>query len=119
MRIWRHLSSLPLVRDGVAVLYRVIIEELRPTRSNQQNSRYWALMTAISQQAPEHMGGEWHAPEVWHEYCKRRWLGVEAGPFGEGVPRSTARLKVGEFNDYMEQIEAWAIDQFPGFDFDE
>lgn len=103
--------------EGHALAYRVTIEPLRPARSVAQNARYWALLTAISQQAPEHMGGEWHDPETWHTYCARRFLGVQPGPFGEGVTKRTSKLKVGEFGDYMTAIEAWASDQFPGFDF--
>lgn len=104
----------PVMED---VCYRVTIEEAKPNRSLEQNSRYWALLTAISQQAPAHMGGEWHSPEVWHHYCASRFLGMEAGPFGHGVAKSTRKLKVAEFGDYMTEVEAWAVDQFPGFDF--
>jgi len=104
--------------DGKAKCYRVTVDEIKPTRSLDQNARYWALLTAISQQAPSHMGGEWHSPEVWAEYCKRRFLGMESGPWGNGVPRSTRKLKIGEFADYMTEIESWAYDEFPGFDFE-
>ena len=120
-RVVGYVRSLPFVRkvDGVerGVFYRLSIEELKPSRTHEQNSRYWALVTAISQQAPAHMGGEYHAPEVWHEYLARRFLGMVPGPFGEGVRKSTSKLKVGEFSDYMTEIEAWAHDEFAGFDF--
>ena len=87
---------------------RVEIEPHKPNRSYEQNARYWALLTEISQQAPSSMGGEWHSPEVWHEYCAKRFLGMEAGPFGHGVRKRTSTLSVGDFGDYMTQIEAWA-----------
>ena len=117
-RIVAYVRGLPWQRDGHGVAYRITIQELKSTRSIEQNNFYWALMTAISQQAPSHMGGEYHAPEVWAEYCKRRFLGMTAGPFGEGVAKSTRELRIGEFSDYLTQIHAWAIDQFPGFNFD-
>lgn len=119
---WKRLSdyvkALPWRRDGNLIQYRVTIKETKPTRTVEQNSRYWALVTAISKQAPDYMGGEWHSPEVWHEYCKRRFLGVDAGPFGNGVPKSTRGLRVGPFGDYMTEIEVWAQDEFTGFDFE-
>lgn len=117
-RIVAYVKGLPWARDGKPVQYRVSIEEAHEPRRLAQNSRYWALVTAISQQAPAHMGGEWHHPEVWHEYLAGRFLGMEAGPFGHGVRRSTRRLKVLEFADYMTECEAWAYDQFPGFRFE-
>lgn len=112
----------PVMADGKPVMegiqYRIAIEELRPRRSLEQNARYWALLTEISKQAPAYMGGVWHSPEVWHTYCASRFLGMEAGPWGHGVPKSTAKLRVGQFSEYMTQIEVWAGDQFPGFTFE-
>lgn len=117
-RIYNYVKSLEWVRDGKRIAYRVTIEEIKSTRSIEQNSRYWALLTEISQQAPAHMGGEWHDPEVWHEYSKRRFLGVEAGPYGEGVAKSSKKLGVEKFNDYMTEVEAWAYETLPGFIFE-
>lgn len=118
LRIVNYVRALEWQRDGKQVTYKVSIEEAKPNRSLEQNSRYWALLTAISQQAPAYMGGEWHSPETWHHYCASRFLGMESGPFGHGAPKSTRKLKVAEFSDYMTEIEAWAADQFEGFDFD-
>ncbi len=118
-RLVDYVKHLPWKRDdGAGIAYLVTVEEMKPKRTIEQNARYWALLTSISQQAPAYMGGEWHSPDVWHNYCATRFLGMESGPFGVGVPKRTSRLKVGEFCDYMTQIEAWATDQFNGFDFD-
>lgn len=117
-RIVEALHGLPRERDGRPIQYRVTVDEIKATRSLEQNARYWAMLTAISQQAPEHMGGQWYSPEVWHEYAKRRFLGVEPGPYDTGVPKSTTKLRVGEFADYMTQVEVWADEQFPGFSFE-
>lgn len=108
-RLWWHEAGLQ---------YAVRIDEVKSKRSLDQNSRYWALTTYISQHAPQYQGGEWHSPEIWHEYLARRFLGMVPGPFGVGVRKSTARLKVMEFSDYMNAIEEWARDQFAGFEFD-
>jgi len=80
----------------------------RKRRSIDQNARYWALLTEISQGMPDHMDGEYFAPEMWHEYFKRKFLGVEVGPYGEPVPKSTAKLSTVDMAEYQEQIEAWA-----------
>lgn len=117
-RIVSYVKGLPWTREDKGLSYRVTIEELTPQRSVLQNARYWALVTAISQQAPPHMAGEYHHPEVWHEYLAGRFLGMEAGPFGHGVRKRTSTLKVMEFSDYMTQCEVWAIETFPGFQFE-
>jgi hypothetical protein len=118
-RLVDYVKHLPWKRDdGAGIAYLVTVEEMKPKRTIEQNARYFAMITDISRIAPSYMGGEWHSPESWHEYCKRRFLGMEAGPFGEGVVRSTAKLKVGEFADFMTEVEAWGISQFPGWTFD-
>ena len=117
-RIAAYVARLPWMRDEAGLQYSVRIEEVKAKRSLEQNSRLWALLTYISQFAPQHMGGEWHSPEVWNEYLARRFLGMVPGPFGEGVRKSTAKLKVMEFSDYMNAIEEWARDQFDGFNFE-
>jgi hypothetical protein len=116
-RLVAYIKTLPWRRDDKAIQYRISIDEIKPGRSGEQNRRYWALLTAISQQAPPYMGGEWHSQEVWAEYAKKRFLGMERGPYGGGVAKSSAKLTVGEFMDYMMEIEVWAYDEFDGFDF--
>lgn len=98
--------------------YNVTIEESKAKRTLDQNRRLWSLYTHISHFAPQHMGGEWHDPETWHIYCKRRFLGIEPGPFGEPIPKSTTKLEIMKFSDYMNAIEEWARDQFDGFTFE-
>jgi len=88
---------------------RITAEPHEPGRTAEQNARYWALLTEISQQAPASMDGVWYSPEAWHEHCKRRFLGVEAGPFGEPIAKSTKRIGVKKFGLYMDEIEAWAV----------
>lgn len=112
--IARDESDMPRIGKAIRDMgwpVAVSVEPHKPSRSVEQNARYWALLTEISQQAPSSMGGEWHSPEVWHEYCATRFLGMEAGPFGHGVKKRTSKLKVGEFADYMTEVEAWAADE--------
>lgn len=90
--------------------WRLTFEPIKETRSLAQNRRYWALLNEWAQEAPSHMDGEWHAPEVWHEFFKRRFLGVSVAEIdGDAVPvvPDSRTLKVAQFGEYMEQVEAW------------
>lgn len=80
----------------------------KPNRTLEQNSRIWALMTEISQQAPSAMGGEWHDPEAWYEYCARRFGGVRPGPFGTPVRDHPSEYDTEKFSNWMTEVEAWA-----------
>lgn len=85
--------------------------EAKPHKANrtlEQNARIWALMNEISQQAPSAMGGEWWAPEVWYDYCARRFGGVEPGPFGQPARVHPSKFDKQKFSDYMTEVEAWA-----------
>jgi replicative DNA helicase len=58
----RYLDRLPPNR-----VFKVTVKQHVRKRSTKANARWWALLTAISQQAPAHMDGQWFHPEVWHE----------------------------------------------------
>ena len=53
--------------------------------------------------------------ETWHEWAKRRFIGVIEIPLPDGeiivVGMSSTELDIPEFNDFMIMVEAWAIDQ--------
>ena len=88
----------------------VIVRKWEPKRSTQQNARHWTLLTAIAAWMPSQMDGVWHAPEVWHEYFLRRFLGVEEVDIaGETFtrPKRSSKLSVQDFKDLDEQIEAY------------
>ena len=117
-RIAAYVARLSWMRDEAGLQYAVKIDEIKAKRSLDQNSRYWALLTYISQHAPQYQDGRWYSPEIWHEELAGRFVGMVPGPFGEGVRKSTAKLAVMEFSDYMNAIEEWARDMFAGFNFD-
>lgn len=79
-------------------------------RSNPQNARYWLLLHAIAEKVRP--GGTVYTPESFHIYFKSRFLGCEEINMPNGktlqIPHSTADLDVGEFADYMTQVESWA-----------
>ena len=83
----------------------------KSTRSLEQNARYWSLLTEISEQLkPE---GREYSPETWHEYMKARFIGkdvviVDGEPFL--IAKTSTKLKVAEFSDFMAQVEAWGVE---------
>lgn len=85
----------------------------KSSRSLEQNARYWSLLTEISEQLwPD---GKQYEPEIYHEYFKGRFLGKVQVNFGENddaafVPKSTTKLAVKDFGDFMTQVEAWGVE---------
>lgn len=91
--------------------WKVTVELYQKTRSVDQNSRYWALLNDISEQVI--VQGQNYATEVWHEYFRSKFLGKDVFLVdGEPMPvtKSTRKLKVMEFGDYMLQVEAWGAE---------
>lgn len=96
----------------------VTVKEYKRTRSQQQNARHWALLTAISQYMPARQDGVYHHPEVWHALFASMFLGVEAIELGEFTAvayKSTRRLNTSEFADLDEQILAYMAQEFGFF----
>lgn len=94
----------------------VVFMEHKAKRSTEANSRYWAMLGEVSQQA--WIQGRQYPVEVIHEYAKRYMLPDECA---KGVPKwitlpngdralgmSTTDLNTAEFSEYMTQVEAWA-----------
>jgi hypothetical protein len=88
----------------------VSVAEHRAKRSGEQNRRLWALLNEIAEQAM--LDGKHYSAEAWHEHMKRQFIGVEELPGGGTVGISTTTLNVEEFGQYMERIEAWAVQTF-------
>lgn len=80
-------------------------------RSNQANARYWLLLHKIAEALPRNAPGSFSA-DTWHVYAKSRFLGCDDVKLPGGktltIPRSTASLDTGEFNEYMTKTEQWA-----------
>lgn len=109
---WAQLNKCLREIHGNGVLYEVIIRELKPKRSIEQNARYWALLTQISRQVQDENGRD-YSPETWHEYFKAKFLGkdcilLDGEPFL--VQKTTTSLNVMQFGDYMTMIEVWAVE---------
>ena len=87
--------------------YVVTIQE--PTRSLDQNARFWAMLSDVSRACPQ---GRKHPPETWKNlflhacgYAARFEMGLNGEPFPVGF-RSSA-LSVRQMSDLMEFISAW------------
>lgn len=91
-------------------LYDVLVFEHDDTRSSNQNRRYWQLLHLLG----DHLG---YGAEEMHELMLFHFTSETKEVAGHKVVtlKSTARMKVKEFNEYMEMIESWGK-QF-GFNF--
>lgn len=85
----------------------VTVEEHKAKRSPAQNRRYWCLLRGIAEAA--YVGGKQFSDEAWHEFFKRKFIGLEELPGGSNAGISTTTLDVAGFGAYMEQIEAYAV----------
>lgn len=90
---------------------RIIVTSEERSRNAEQNRRLWGyLYKNIAEQA--WIDGRQYNKDVWHEYFARKYGVLEdlILPTGEVVSRrkSTSDMKVGEFAEFMNQIEAEA-----------
>jgi len=93
---------------------RVIVTEDEKKRNTEQNRRLWGyLYKTIAEQA--WADGKQFSKEVWHEHFARMFGVCEEMilPDGEIITRrkSTTEMTVGEFADFMTQIEVYAAQE--------
>lgn len=79
-------------------------------RTNEANRYYWLLLHAIAEKVkPE---DKQYSAETWHSYWKLKLIGGNDVTLPNGkvmvIPKSSAELDTGEFQEYVSQIEAWA-----------
>lgn len=100
-------SAAKKLLDGGPLL--VTVKGEKEQRRNSQNRLYWQVLTEISEQLGH------GTDEVWHEYFKRKFLGVKEVILPDGqihyAGLSSADLTVGDFTDYITSIEAWATER--------
>ena len=93
---------------------QVLVSEYKAKRSTDANSRYWAILSEIAEQA--WVGGRTYSPEVWHVFLKQEYLpetcakGVAKWDYLPDDTRTllmhSTDLNTSEFSDYMAQVEA-------------
>jgi hypothetical protein len=105
------VSRLTVLEHGKRWLVMILPEKTR--RTLEQNSRMWACLTEISRQVL--VDGKRHGKETWHEFFGRKYRLIETHwVLGElmYVLRSTTKMSIKEFAEYMTQIEAHATQEF-------
>lgn len=97
---------------------KVTIDEAKPTRSLEQNSRMWALLADVSRQVQWPVDGrmQYLSPDEWktiftaaHTKGQRVAQGIEGGFVMLGS--STSRMSVGDMIDLQELISAFGAER--------
>jgi hypothetical protein len=90
---------------------RWVLTVSRMKRTKKQNKRYWGggVLKQIAEQAV--VNGKQFSADVWHEFAKRKFLGVIELPDGGVVSVSSTNLTTEEFSDYCSKVEAWAASE--------
>lgn len=109
-RIWwalrDHLEKAwkPASHSGKPLAIEISTEKAQ--RTSQQNKRLHAILKQISEQV--WIGGRQFAPKEWKEMFKLEFLPTIDLPNGKIMSTSTTTLDPKEFNEFMEQVEAYA-----------
>jgi hypothetical protein len=90
------------------------IVNIRPeTRSGEQNSMLWALLSTVSRAKPD---GREHTPDVWKElfmqacgHAVQFEVGLDGAPFPLGFRSS--RMTKDQMTDLIEFIFAWCAEK--------
>lgn len=90
---------------------RLIVTAEERKRNDLQNRFYWgAVLRSISEQA--WVDGKQYDKDTWHEFFARAYGVCDelTLPDGEIITRrkSTTQMSVGEFSEYLDQIQAHA-----------
>ncbi len=87
---------------------RWVLTVSRRKRTKAQNRRYWGggVLKQIAEQAV--VGGRLYGAEVWHEFLKKKFIGVIELPDGSVIGASSTNLTTAEFSDFCTQVEAFA-----------
>lgn len=89
----------------------VTIDVYKAKRTGDQNRLLHALIGEIAENAV--IDGKQYESEVWKDWIKRRFIGVEEVTLPDGTrldrSMSTADLNVEQFSELIERVRAWAV----------
>lgn len=119
----RYIGALSLEKP-LEVVYRSLSDSDRKRRSLSANALYWVWMDTLAgtfnqreikrQKTEPSYTMQAYDKEDMHNLCRHLLLGYETiqirNTVIEGQLRSTAKLNKGEFCNYMEKINAWAVE---------
>ncbi|MGB1216143.1 MAG: recombination protein NinB [Pikeienuella sp.] len=95
---------LSIAEPGVIVAFR------KPTRTNAQNAKMWAMIADIRKQSEKH--GRQHTADTWKAMFMRACehevqfaIGLDGEPFPVGFKSS--HLSVGQMADLITFIQQW------------
>lgn len=88
---------------------RWVLTVTRRKRTQPQNRRYWG-QGVLAQIATQVVlpGDKQFSAENWHEFFKRKFIGVEGLPDGSVVGKSSTQLTTAEFSEFCAKVEAYA-----------
>lgn len=87
---------------------RWVLTVTRRKRTKAQNKRYWGQGVLAQVAAQAVVNGKQYDAETWHEFMKRKFIGVKELPGGEVVGRSSSKLTTVEFSNFCTEVEAFA-----------
>lgn len=107
---WQAIQNqlFPFLKAVLQAERKWVLTVKRMKRTGKQNRRYWGrgVLAQIAEQAK--VGGRKYPPEVWHEFFKKRFIGLIELPDGSVIGKSSADLTTTEFCAFCDQVEAYA-----------
>lgn len=107
---WAIMNSqlFPFLKNALQGNARWVLTVARRKRTRAQNRRYFGrgVLAQIAEQAV--VDGKQFSAEIWHEFLKRKFLGVEELPDGSLIAAPSKGLTTAQFSEYCQQCEAYA-----------
>ncbi len=107
----RHNAMAAVQRLPLEPVHEVIIKPWRKKRSLAQNRLYWMWLRELRDHI-EQATGQHYSDDDLHDYFREKFLDrrvVELGGDVVQVRKSTTRLTVAQFTEYLERIERYCL----------
>lgn len=103
----------PLIKASIIAGHRMMVEVKQETRSLEQNSRLWAMLTDVSKQVTWY--GRKLTPEEWKHVFTAALEKQDVVPGIDGgfvvLGKSTSKMTKGEMSELQTLIEAFGAQQ--------
>lgn len=98
----------PFLAAALQAGCRWVLTIKRMTRTKAQNRRYWGngVLKQIADQAA--VNGRLYSAETWHEFMKKKFIGLVELPDGSVIGQSSRDLSTAQFSEFCSQVEAYA-----------